>query len=108
MVPVTTGKHWPYTTIMFLSFRTERSGQTVQTQIRLQSDQGLHCLQYPLHLLDALLCSTFKMITTNVRVSEILGFLQYDDPKYSDKTHIKLLLKLLFKEQSDQGLHCLP
>ena len=37
----------------------DRSGQTVQTQIRLfleeQSDQGLHYLQFPLHLLDALL-----------------------------------------------------
>ena len=48
-----------FTTIMFLSFRADRSGQTVQTQIRLlleeQSDQGLHCLQFPLHLLDALL-----------------------------------------------------
>ena len=47
------------TAIFFLSFRTDRSGQTVQTQIRLlleeRSDQGLHCLQFPLHLLDALL-----------------------------------------------------
>ena len=46
-------------TVMFLSFRTDRSGQTVKTQIRLlleeQSDQGLHCLQFSLHLLDALL-----------------------------------------------------
>ena len=47
-------------TVVFLSFRTDRSGQTVQTQIRLlleedQSDQGLHCLQFPQHLLDALL-----------------------------------------------------
>ena len=45
--------------VMFLSFRTDRSGQTVQTQIRLlleeQSDQGLHCLQFSLHLLAALL-----------------------------------------------------
>ena len=35
-------------TLMTLSFRTDRYGQTVQTQIRLlleeQSDQGLHCL----------------------------------------------------------------
>ena len=34
-------------------------GQTAQTQIRLlleeQSDLGLHCLQFCLHLLDALL-----------------------------------------------------
>ena len=44
--------------LMFLHFRTDRSGQTVQTQIRLlleeQSDQGLHCLQFSLHLWDAL------------------------------------------------------
>ena len=40
-------------TVMILSFRTDRSGQTVQIQIRLlleeQSDQGLHCLQFWLH-----------------------------------------------------------
>ena len=46
-------------TIMILSFRTDMPGQTVQTQIRLlleeQSDQGLHCLQFPLHSLDSLL-----------------------------------------------------
>ena len=46
-------------TVMFLSFWTDKSGQTVQTQIRLllveQSDLGLHCLQFPLLLLDALL-----------------------------------------------------
>ena len=46
-------------TVMILSFRTDTPGQTMQTQIRLlleeQSDLGLHCLQYPLHLLDALL-----------------------------------------------------
>ena len=44
---------------MILSFQTDRSGQTVQTQIRLlleeQSDQGLHCLQFLLLLLDAFL-----------------------------------------------------
>ena len=34
-------------TVMILSFRTDMSGQTVQTQIRLQSDQGLHCLPFP-------------------------------------------------------------
>ena len=47
-----------FITVMVLNFRTDRSGQTVQTQIRLlleeQSDQGLHCLQFPLPLLDAL------------------------------------------------------
>ena len=43
-------------TVMILSFRTYRSGQTVQTKIRLlleeQSDQGLHCLLFNLHLFD--------------------------------------------------------
>ena len=36
-------------TVMILSFRTERSEQTVQTQIRLkeQSDYDLHCLCIP-------------------------------------------------------------
>ena len=43
-------------TIMILSFWTDRSGQTLQTQIRLlleeQSDQGLNCLLFHLHLFD--------------------------------------------------------
>ena len=42
--------------VMILNFRTDRSGQTVQTQIRLlleeQSDQGLHCLLFHLHVFD--------------------------------------------------------
>ena len=46
-------------TVMIVSFRTDRPGQTVQTQIRLlleeQSDQGLHCLPFRLHRLDSLL-----------------------------------------------------
>ena len=42
---------------MILNFQTGRSGQTVQTQIRLlleeeQSDQGLHCLLFHLHHFD--------------------------------------------------------
>ena len=39
----------------FLPFRTDSSGQTVQTQIKLlleQSDQGLHCLLFHLRLFD--------------------------------------------------------
>ena len=43
-------------TVMTLSFWTDRSWQTVQIQIRLfleeQSDQGLHCLLFHLHLFD--------------------------------------------------------
>ena len=45
------------TTVMTLNLRTDRSGQTVQTQIRLllddrAVDQGLHCLLFHLHLFD--------------------------------------------------------
>ena len=43
-------------TVRILSFQTNWSGQIVQTQIRLlleeQSDQGLHCLLFHLHLFD--------------------------------------------------------
>ena len=43
-------------TVMVISFRTDKSGQTVQTQIRLlleeQSDQGLHFSLFHWHLLD--------------------------------------------------------
>ena len=48
--------HLPEPTVMILNFQTDRSGQTVQTQIRLlqeeQSDQGLHCLLFHLHVFD--------------------------------------------------------
>ena len=43
-------------TVMILSFQTDMSEQTGQTQIRLlleeQSDQGLYCLLFHLHLFD--------------------------------------------------------
>ena len=48
--------HNVYHTVMTLSFQTDRTWQTVQTQIRLlleeQSDQGLHCLLFHLYLFD--------------------------------------------------------
>ena len=48
-------------TVMILSFWTDMSGQTVQTQIREeQSDQGLHCLPFRLHRLDSLLYGRAK------------------------------------------------
>ena len=67
-------------------FQTDRSWANSvdpdQTAPEEQSDQGLHCLQFPLHLLDASfgcitlrkphLCSTFRAITIIFRVSEIL------------------------------------
>ena len=46
---------------MILNFLTDRSGQTVQTQIKLlleeQSDKGLHCLLFHLHVFDKGLAS---------------------------------------------------
>ena len=55
-------------TVMILSFWADRSGQTVQTQIRLlleeQSDQGLHCLLLHLHHFDKIsldLASLFEI-----------------------------------------------
>ena len=50
--------HLAYT-IIILNIGTDRSEQTVQTQIRLllmeQSDQGLLCLLFCLHLLNTIL-----------------------------------------------------
>ena len=72
---------------MILSFHTDRPGKTVQTQIRLlleeQSDQALHCLQFPLHRLDALLdgnatghlAQILGWLQQIFRVSKFLGFL---------------------------------
>ena len=59
---------------MTLSFRTDKSGQTVQTQIRLfleeQSDQGLHCLLFHLDNFDDPklwpLCLNFRLITADI------------------------------------------
>ena len=43
-------------TMMIRSFWTDRSGQTMQNQIRMlleeQSDQDLHCLLFHLHLFE--------------------------------------------------------
>ena len=48
-----------YVTVIILNIGTDRSEQTVQTQIRLlheeQSDQGLLCLLFCLHLLSTIL-----------------------------------------------------
>ena len=61
-------------TVIILNFRTDQSGQIVKTLIRLlleeQSDQGLHYLQYCLHLLHYSmvkpLCLNFRVITPNI------------------------------------------
>ena len=58
------------------------SGQTVQTQIRLlleeQSDQGLHSLQFRLHLFGALLYGKFFGILYGITITVM-------QPKYVDK-----------------------
>ena len=52
-------------TIKILCIGTDRSQQTVQTKIRLllekQSDQGLRCLPFHQHLLDALMQCYIKL-----------------------------------------------
>ena len=67
-------------TVMFLSFRTDRSGQTVQTQIRLLRVYTVCnslCIFWMHYSKGKQSCSTFRVITANFQVSEILGFLQY-------------------------------
>ena len=61
---------------MTLCFRTDRSGQTVQAQIRLllkeeQSDHGLHCLLFHLHHFDKIpfkvgICLNFRKMTAKI------------------------------------------
>ena len=52
-------------TVKILCIGTHRSQQTVQTKIRLllkkQSDQGLRCLPFQQHLLDALIQCYIKL-----------------------------------------------
>ena len=54
-----------HTTVIILNIGTDRSEQTVQTQIRLllmeQSDQGLLCLLFCLHLLNTILHSKIQL-----------------------------------------------
>ena len=120
---------------MILSFQTDRPGQTRQTQIRLllqeQFDQGLHYLQFRLHLLDALLYGkaslfNFRVTTANFAGVQIFrSFTVY--PKNvtvmilsfqtgrlgkqstcSDQTRFSAPEGPVFQKQSHQGIHCLP
>ena len=69
-----------YCIVLILSLQTNRLWQTVQTKIRLlllleeQSDQGLHCLPFHLHVLDKFLYGNtslfdFRVLTENMWVS---------------------------------------
>ena len=66
---------------MILSFRTDMSGQTVQTQrsslIRVFTVCNSRCIFWMHYSKEKPSCSTFMVITANFRVSEILGFLRY-------------------------------
>ena len=74
-------------TIQTLCIGTDRSQQTVQTKIRLllkkQSDQGLLCLPFHQHLLDALMQCYIKLflflgqLYQLFEVSQIIEFLRY-------------------------------
>ena len=63
-------------TVMILNFRTDMSGQTVQTQIRLllaeQSDQGLHCLLFHLHVFDKIPSGLASLFEIKVNYSNFL------------------------------------
>ena len=73
-------------TVQILCIGTDRSQQTVQTKIRLllkkQSDQGLRCLPFHQHLLDALMQCYIKLfyflgqLWQLFEVSQILEFLR--------------------------------
>ena len=74
------------TTILALIFQTDRPYQTMQTQIRLllqeNSDQGLHCLSFQLHLwtnfsMKKHISLYFRVITANILGVQKLGLLQY-------------------------------
>ena len=69
---------------MFLSFRTNRSGQTVQTQIRLLLRSSLIRVYLVCHSVYmfwmhycTVHCSNFRITTTIFQVSEYLGILRY-------------------------------
>ena len=49
-----------FDTVMILAILAERYGQTVQTKNRLllESDKGLHCLHFSMHLFEILLSGT--------------------------------------------------
>ena len=72
-------------TVMTLSFRTDRSGQTVQTQIRLlleeQSDQGLHCLLFHLHHFDKIPQALASLFEFSVNYSKVFRHKVFWNPK---------------------------
>ena len=71
---------WFIITVMILSFRTDRPGQTVETQIRLLVWSGSTLFAIPSSSFGHITqvkppCSTFRVITANVWVSELFEIL---------------------------------
>ena len=102
-------------TVMIPSFRTDRPGQTVQTQIRLLL--GLHCLPFRLHHLDSLLygSSNFRVITTNVLGVRKLRIITVITRKMTFKQHPLAFMnasdfirapKILWQYDTGQNLSC--
>ena len=62
-------------TVIFLSFRTDRSTQP--SLIRVYTVCNSLCIFWMHYSKETPPCSAFRVITINFRVSEILGFLWY-------------------------------
>ena len=101
---------------MVLSFRTERTGQTVQTQIRLyleeQSDQDLHCLLFHLHLLEELLhgrtshgLSTVKFLNVQTTENFPVIYLKFKQRPSLMLFHQKVANGVANSEDPDQTAH---
>ena len=92
---------------MILSFRTDWSGQIVQTQIRLlleeQSDQSLHYLQNSLHLLDALLYGKTSDLNLRVITPNIFGIQKFRTLQYLLKNYSYSLFLRLYQTLSSQS-----
>ena len=80
-------------TVMILSIWTDRSGQTVLTQIRLlleeQSDQGLHCLLVQLHRFNKVPSGLAYSLEFQMNYSKISGV-----RKFRNFTVIYLLISV--------------
>ena len=95
-------------TVVILNIGTDRSEQTVQTQIRLllmeQSDQGLLCLLFCLHLLNTILhckincsnCRTIMVIISGVPILRIFTVYPEEEahsyPPHLDLHRLKIQL----------------
>ena len=103
--------------IRILSFRTDMPGQTVQTQIRVYTVCHSVCIVWTHFSMVELHSSNFRVITNflGVRIFRkftVLILLDYryywNDLKILDRQGWCRPDHTALKDQSDQGLHCLP